>query len=133
MVPQDELLLHAGRGVEGDHACGGKRHVTLVFEDDWRAATAVLGRSVDPAGRRANVLVSGGGASRLVGRRLRVGEALVEIHDITRPCEVMEQAATGLRDALEPDGRGGVWGRVLEGGRVRPGSPLVEVEGATEC
>ena len=59
---------------------------------------------MDPAGRRANVLVSGGGGRRYVGRHIRLGPVLVEIKGITEPCPVMEQAAVGMRDALKPAG-----------------------------
>jgi MOSC domain-containing protein YiiM len=118
MEPQDSLELTAGKGIVGDHTFGRMRHVTIVFEDDWNAAAAVLGRSVDPAGRRANVLVSGGQGPRLVGQTLRLGSTLIEIKGITQPCPVMEQAAVGMAEALRPEGRAGVWGRVLESGRV---------------
>ena len=55
---------------------------------------------MDPAGRRANVLVSGGQGPRFVGQIIRLGPARIEIKGITEPCPVMEQAAKGLRDAV---------------------------------
>ena len=58
MEEREALRLDAGQGVEGDHTHGTKRHVTLIFEDDWAAACATLGRDVDPSCRRANVLLS---------------------------------------------------------------------------
>lgn len=123
-VPQDALELVEGKGVVGDHAFGGERHLTLIFEDDWNAAAAELGRTVDPAGRRANVMLSGSRGQRLVGRTVRLGPARLAVHGITRPCEIMERAAPGMQAALEPDGRAGVWGTVIEGGRLQPGDVL---------
>lgn len=119
LVEAAELRLVAGRGVEGDHAFGRMRHVTIVFEDDWRAATAELGRDVDPSGRRANVLVSGGGGQRFVGATIRLGDAVVEVKGIVAPCPVMDRAADGLQEALKPSGRAGIWGRIVEGALVR--------------
>jgi MOSC domain-containing protein YiiM len=129
-LPADRpgLEIVAGKGVAGDHTYGGKRHVTLIFEDDWNAAAAELGRAVDPVGRRANVMLSGGDGQRLVGRTVRIGPVRLSIHGITRPCEVMERAAPGLKAALAPDGRAGVWGTVLDGGQLKPGDVLT-VEG----
>jgi MOSC domain-containing protein YiiM len=124
LVPRDDLVLRAGQGVEGDHGFGGKRHLTLLFLEGWEAACADLGRAVDPGGRRANVLLTGGGALALLGRRMRLGEAEIEIVGETRPCQVMERAAPGLEAALAPGGRAGVWARVLSGGCVRPGDRL---------
>ena len=122
--PRGAISLVRGEGVEGDHTHGRMRHVTIVFEDDWRAATAELGRDVDPAARRANVLVSGGDGKRLVGTTVRLGEATVEVKGIVSPCPVMDRAAEGLQAALRPDGRGGIWGRVVAGGVVRPGDGI---------
>lgn len=125
-VPEErpDLTLITDEGVEHDHKRGGRRHVTLVFEDDWNAATAELGRDVDPAGRRANVLLSGGGGGRLIGTTVRLGAATLQIVGETKPCDIMNQAAPGLEEALRPDVRAGVWGVVTEGGPVRPGDVL---------
>ena len=115
---RDVLELAAGEGVVGDHTFGSKRHVTIVFEDDWQAATDALGKDVDPSARRANVLLSGGGGLAWIGRTIRLGDAVLEIRGETRPCHVMDEAAAGLQEALGPEGRSGVWGVIVEGGQV---------------
>jgi MOSC domain-containing protein YiiM len=125
MLARDSLEAVADAGLVGDHTYGRLRHVTIVFEDDWRAAAATLGlRDLDPAGRRANVLVSGRGDAALVGSTIRVGAVSVAVKGVTAPCPQMDRAAPGMKDALEPDGRGGVWGRVVTGGTIRPGDAL---------
>lgn len=127
-VPQPSLTLVASEGVEGDHKLGGRRHVTIVFADDWAGAVEDLGIEVDPLARRANVLVSGGSGARYVGRRMRLGDTEIEIKGIVDPCARMDEAAEGLQEALKPDGRGGIWGVVLTGGTIRPGDRLEAVE-----
>lgn len=126
--PQAALRLEAGRGVVGDHTLGRRRHVTLLFEEEWGAACAALGVSVAPSARRANVLLSGQGGLGLIGRRVRLGEVELEIEGETRPCAVMERGAAGLMEALTPDGRAGVWGRVRVGGTVAPGARLTVLD-----
>lgn len=126
---RSELELVAGKGIVGEHAFGRMRHVTLVFAGDWRRAEAALGQAVDPSARRANVLVSGGGGAELVKQLLRIGGALIAVKGIVAPCPVMERGAAGLRAALKPEGRSGIWARVVAGGRVRLGDP-VRVEAA---
>ena len=121
----DGLTLIAGEGVQHDHTRGKWRHVTLLCVEDWEAATAAIGHEVDPVHRRANVLLSGGRAGDLLGTTIRLGEATIEIRGETKPCDVMEQAAAGLEEALMPEFRAGVWGVILEGGRVQPGDALV--------
>ena len=127
-LAQPSLTLEAGQGVVGDHTHGRMRHITLIFEDDWAAACRELGQDVDPAARRANVLLSGGGGGRLIGRIVRLGSVRVEVKQETKPCHVMDAAAQGLKAALAPDVRAGVWGRVLAGGVLAPGAVLT-IEG----
>jgi MOSC domain-containing protein YiiM len=124
---RDELSLVTGEGIVGDHTRGGRRHVTIVFENDWAAAIRDLGRPVDPVARRANLLVSGGRGEGFLEKKVRLGEALIEIRGIVAPCARMDEAADGLRAALEPDARGGIWGVVIEGGTIRRGDELFEV------
>ena len=123
---QDALELRADEGVVGDHCLGEKRHVTFIFQDDWNAAEDELGMPVDPSARRANVLLSGGNGLSWIGKRMRLGSCLLEIHKETAPCSQMDEAAPGLMKALVPDGRGGVWGRILEGGTIQPGDQATE-------
>ena len=74
--------------------------------------------------RRANVLVSGGRGERFLEKTIRLGETRIEVRGIVDPCARMDEAAEGLRKALEPEGRGGVWGVVVEGGTIRKGDAL---------
>ncbi len=122
--PHPVLELIADGGTEGDHTFGKKRHVTLIFADDWARTIADLGQDVDPSARRANVLLSGGDAPSLVGQRVRLGAAEIEIHGIVHPCDLMDEMADGLQEAMRPEGRGGVWGRVLTSGAVCVGDTL---------
>ena len=126
VVEMNELHLVAGAGVRGDHTLGRMRHVTIVFADDWRAAELELGQTVDPAFRRANVFVSGGNGARFVGKQITLGGAVIDVKGITAPCPIMEKGAKGLEAALGPDGRSGVWGRLVEGTTLRRGDALAE-------
>lgn len=124
VIPRKKIELVAGEGVVGDHKFRGRRHVTIVFEDDWAAACADLGRAVDPSARRANVLVTGGSGNQYLGKKLRLGEAEIEIRGTVDPCDRMDEAADGLQAALRPGDRAGIWGVVLQGAQVRVGAAL---------
>jgi MOSC domain-containing protein YiiM len=53
-----------------------------------------------------------------------VGGVKILIHGETRPCEQMDEALPGLRAALGPDWRGGVFGEVLDDGEIAVGDPV---------
>ena len=117
----------AGRGIEGDHAGGGARQVTLIEQERWEEACGDLGRELSPGARRANLVVAGVRLADAIGRELRVGDCRFQIVAETRPCKLMEDAAAGLQRALDPDCRGGVYCRILTGGELRVGDPI-EIE-----
>ena len=56
-----------------------------------------------------------------IGKRLRIGEVEIDVHDETRPCDLMDYLCTGLKHALKPDTRGGVVGEVVCDGVIRVG------------
>ena len=116
-----EATLVAGRGMQGSVGRSRRRQVTLLTREAWASATAVVDRDPGPASRRANILVSGIALAHSRGRVLLVGSCRVRIGGELTPCERMDEAVPGLRGALEPDWRGGVFGEVLDGGSVRVG------------
>jgi MOSC domain-containing protein YiiM len=126
---RDALTVEEGQGIVGDHTLGRLRHVSIVFEDDWNSAAREIGKQPDPIGRRANVLLSGGNGQRHVKTQIRLGEVLLDVKGELAPCPIMEQAAEGMHEALKPNGRGGIWGRVVRGGEIRRGETLEESPG----
>lgn len=113
-----------GAGLLGDHAGGGNRQVTLIDESRWSDACRELGRDLTPGGRRANIVVAGFPLCESIGRRIRVDGCLIDVIAETRPCKLMDDFAPGLQHALSPDCRGGVYGRVVRGGRIDVGGPV---------
>ncbi len=121
--------LIAGRGLRGNATQGGRRKVTLLSLDRWRALTAELPGPPSPAIRRANLLIEGLDLDFTRGRVLRIGEARVRIFGETRPCHQMDEACAGLQAALDPPWAGGAFGEVVEGGAIAIGSPVAWEDG----
>lgn len=124
MDPVREADLVAGQGMQASVDRSRRRQVTIIASEAWARATAAIGRDPGPAARRANILVSGIDFAGTRGRVLAVGPCRIEIGGELTPCERMDEAAPGLRRALEPEWRGGVFGTVLKGGTVRVGDTV---------
>lgn len=122
LVETETASLTEERGIEGD-ARGRKanRQVTVLFREDWDDACRDVGAALPWVTRRANLLVEGLERPRAAGGRLRIGTAILEVTQETKPCHLMERAQTGLLKALTPDWRGGVCCRVVEGGEIHRG------------
>ena len=124
MDPVETATLVDGKGVRDSANFGGTREVTLVSLERWLEITSELGADIDPSARRADLLVSGVDLERSRGRLLNVGECVLRIGGEVQPCERMEEAHRGLRDAMTPHWGGGAWAEVIRGGEIRVTDPV---------
>jgi MOSC domain-containing protein YiiM len=124
MDPVEGATLVEGKGVQDSANFGRHRQVTLIALERWLAIMGELEADLDPSARRADLLVSGVDLERSRGRLLNVGECVIRVGGEVRPCERMEEAFRGLREAMMPLWGGGAWGEVLRGGSIVVGDPV---------
>jgi len=125
--PMDRVpaaVLESGRGIVGNADFGGRGQVTILDADEWERRLTGLDESLDPAVRRANLLVRGVDLAGSRGRILGVGACRIRIEGETKPCNLMDESLPGLRAALYERWGGGAWGGVLAGGRIAIGGPV---------
>jgi MOSC domain-containing protein YiiM len=121
MDPVREALLVEGTGVEGSVGRSRRRQVTIIEREVWDELMREVGGTLDPAARRANIMISGIRLEETRGRVLRIGGARIAIGGETTPCERMEEACPGLQEAMRPHWRGGAFGQILTTGLVAIG------------
>jgi MOSC domain-containing protein YiiM len=124
MDPVTEATLVAGRGLVGNADQGRRRQVTLIEREVWERLTLELGAGIPPSARRANLLVSGCSLAGPRGRVLRVGGCRLRVLGETRPCERMDEAYQGLREAMKPAWGGGAFAEVLDDGTIAVGAEV---------
>lgn len=117
----DEANAIAGSGLAGNADRSRRRQVTIIDETAWNTAAVETGHVVDSSKRRANIMLRGIDLEQSRGKHLRIGTCLIRILGETTPCERMEEAQPGLRSALRPSWRAGVFGEIVEGGPLRIG------------
>ena len=120
----NEVIAVGGRGLKGGADFDRMRHLTLIEAEVFDDLKKEFDVGVDPAMRRANFMVAGVQLEDTRGRILVVGDLRISIRGETRPCEIMDEARDGLRDALDPHWRGGVHGSVLNDAVVRVGNEV---------
>ena len=122
MIPVDQAMAEGGLGLRGDHHArpASARQVLLA---DWEDLD---GLGLDPGTIKENLTVEGLAVMGMEpGTRLRVGLALLELTSVCEPCFRMDEIRPGLKQALL--GHRGMNSRVLEGGLIRVGDPIVIV------
>lgn len=123
----EEAFVGLNSGVQNDiRGNPGKRQVTILSEEAFNLACRELDAKLPWTLRRANLLISGIEFKDTKGRKIRIGEVLLEITGETDPCYRMDEQFDGLKNALFPDWRGGVTCRVLAEGNIKS-DDLVEL------
>lgn len=129
MESRDTIELTSKEGVVGDFGKSMKRQVTILSLEDWEESILeVADSSLDWTTRRAQVLVTGVELRGFVGKTISLGTSRVTILGEVPPCYKMEGVCEGLEQALSPNWRGGVYGKVNESGVVRVGDVLTEIK-----
>ena len=124
--PMEELsgaVVLADAGFEGcSHARPGSKRQVLMADRETLDAL-----NLSPGIIRENITTEGIDMNRLrVGQILRVGTVRLEVGMICAPCDLMEKIRPGLQKELE--GRRGMLCRVIEGGLIRRGDLIEEID-----
>lgn len=125
--------LIAGYGIEGDLDGGGHPDRNLnIMSFETLASLNRDGFMTQPGEMGEQISVSGLIVDKLpAGTRLRMGEnAVIEIVKPRTGCDRFEAIQGKLR--TDAAGRMGVMARVITGGDVRAGDPVIVLEAATE-
>lgn len=99
----------------------GKRQVTVLCAEAWKAVCEELGTNLPWTTRRANLLVEDFELPQRTGDIIEIGSVELLVTMETDPCSRMEEQCAGLQAALQPDWRGGVTCQILSGGSIRIG------------
>ena len=124
MKEQQQVEVTMRQGIVQDYRGTGLRQVAFLDVGQWQEVLDELGVDLPWYTRRANVLIEGIDLPAAAGRRLQIGACRFAIGGETTPCERMEELYPGLRRVLIPGLRGGVWGKVLQGGPLCVGDTV---------
>lgn len=122
-------------GVQGDFRGAirpggkGRRQISLITAEGWDAAMADMRldahRILAWHARRVNLLSHGIAFPMATGYIVAIGESLrFQVTKECDPCGRMEEVLPGLKAALLPDWRGGILGKVLNGGTIAVGDTI---------
>lgn len=125
MEELDRTAISAQAGIAGDYrGRPGRRQVTIMFAEDWKAAVAGLDPAAPWAIRRANLLVEGLRNPQALGGILAIGPIMFLITGETQPCIRMDEQLPGLQNALRSCWRGGLTAQVMSDGEIAVGDAV---------
>ena len=132
LVPLEVARLEAGHGLVGDRyfdrvGTFSKKleptrdwELTLIEKEEIDRFNAAAGVSLGPGRFRRNIVTTGVRLNDLVGRRFRVGEAVLEGIRLCEPCAHLGRLI-GPAVVKGMVHRAGLRARIVSGASVRPG------------
>ena len=129
----------AGKGIRGDRYClgtesghfsgnkGPRRQITLFESEVLETVLRDHDLDLAPEECRMNVVTRGAPLTHLVGRRFRVGEAVLLGLKLNEPCSRLE-TVVGKRVVSALMHRCGLFAEILVSGRIGPGDQAVPVD-----
>lgn len=142
MVPMTqvpEVRAVAGKGVEGDryykgigffsHNKGVHRQITLFESEVLETIRRDHNKDLSPNECRMNLVTREAPLSHLVGKKFRVGEVVLRGVKLNEPCKHLEEV---IGKPIIPSliHRCGLFAEILEGGAIRPGDSVEELDSA---
>ncbi|MCJ7557196.1 MAG: MOSC domain-containing protein [Gammaproteobacteria bacterium] len=134
LLQLSEASLVAGKGIAGDRnfrqeGARPDRQITLIEEEKVAEFNRESGLTMQADQTRRNLVTRGVDLNRLVGKRFRVGQTLLEGMDLCQPCAglgalhanaffTQVQVVKGMVD------RGGLRASIILGGTVHPGDAI---------
>lgn len=125
--PIPEAELRVDHGIVGDaHAGNWHRQVSLLSKESVNKLQEKISLPLHDGDFAENILVEGMLVYQLpVGTKLRIGTALCEVTQIGKECHQDCAIRKAAGDCVMP--REGIFVKVLENGRVRPGDEVTVV------
>jgi MOSC domain-containing protein YiiM len=134
LLTTDAFEVVAGQGIQGDARYFGRlsrhtgqptqRQVTLIEREQIAEHAASLNLPAIPAGIvRSNIETTGINLISLLGREVKIGDAILRLYAPRDPCAKMDAICQGLR-ALMMDNRQGVLAEVVRSGTIRIGDSI---------
>ena len=138
LTPVDAVETVAKEGIRGEPRYFGRkssrtgepnrRQVTLMEREQIAQHAIALGlEGIAPGVVRANIETKGVALGELLGRRVRVGEAILHFYEPRTPCAQMDAIRPGLR-ALMEGGRQGMLAEGVKSGSIRVGDAITVVD-----
>lgn len=132
MQSREAARLIPGKGIEGDRYATGRGHysefpdireVTLIESETLVALLRDHAITLLPHEHRRNLTTEGVPLNHLVGRRFRVGEAVLEGGRLNTPCKYLD-LVTGQAVCDLLIHRSGLNARIIAGGTISPGDQI---------
>ncbi|HZL44549.1 MAG TPA: MOSC domain-containing protein [Verrucomicrobiae bacterium] len=105
-----------------------RRQVSLIEREQIASHASSLGlQSIPPGAVRANIETTAIDLIALLGRHIKIGEAVLYLYEARMPCGQMDAICSGLRGLME-NNRQGMLAEIIRPGKIQVGDSIHVIE-----
>jgi MOSC domain-containing protein YiiM len=136
MTDTNEIEVVVGKGIRDEPRYFGRksrsgqpsrRNVTLIEREIVSQHATTLKAQIPPGLVKSNVETTGVDLISLIGKKVQIGEAILNFYEPRLPCDQMDRIIPGMR-ILMCDKRQGVIAEIVQSGRIKVGDELRVLE-----
>jgi MOSC domain-containing protein YiiM len=132
MTDTNEIEVVVGKGIRGEpryferkgrSGQPSRRNLTLIEREIVDEHSKTLKAEIAPGLVKSNVETTGVDLISLIGKKVQIGDAILNFYEPRLPCDQMDRIIPGMR-LLMCDKRQGVIAEVVQSGHIKIGDEL---------
>ena len=128
----NQAYLEKNKGIVNDRYYGNfktkKEQVTLIDMEEIDLFNKTIEGNIDYKDFRRNIVVSGVNLCHLVGKKIKIINVILKIHEICQPCNYLQKRLRSPNLVKKLLNKSGVRAEILLSGYVEIGSRIIKIK-----
>ena len=128
----DNIKVIANKGIINDRYYNNfknkEEQVTLINLEEIEIFNKKINREIDPKDFRRNIIVSGIKLNKLIGKKIKINNVILYIHEICQPCNYLQKKLSASNLVKLLVNKSGVRAEILSSGFIEVGNKIVIIK-----
>ena len=127
-----QAYLEKNKGIVNDRYYGNfktkKEQVTLIDIEEIDSFNSSIGMDIDYKDFRRNIIISGFKICEMIGKRIKINDVIMKIHEICQPCNYLQKKLNLPNLVKKINNKSGVRAEILSSGYIDVGSKIIKIK-----
>lgn len=128
----NQAYLEKNKGIVNDRYYENfeakKEQVTLIDIEEIELFNRSIARNIDYKDFRRNIIVSGFRICEMVGKKIKINNSILKIHEICQPCNYLQKKLNSPNLVKKLINKSGVRAEILSSGYIEVGSKIIKIK-----
>tara|TARA_B100000131_G_scaffold287785_1_gene298671 strand:- start:54 stop:500 length:447 start_codon:yes stop_codon:yes gene_type:complete len=128
----NQAYLEKNKGIINDRYYNNfknkEEQVTLINLEEIEIFNKKINREINPKDFRRNIIVSGIKLNKLIGKKIKINNVILYIHEICQPCNYLQKKLSASNLVKLLVNKSGVRAEILSSGFIEVGNKIVIIK-----